>query len=101
MTPRFIQWFRAYRRDIQRDFPLLSTGKDFPDFPSRCALLNPTRSNATCETTSRSPSPQPSPLGRGRHVIPLAEQRGVADWRKNGKRFSLSPRERDGVRGKE
>src|SRR6185369_7806763 len=48
-----------------------------------------------------SPSPRPSPLGRGRRVIPPSEQRGAAEWRRTGERFSLSSGERAGVRGKE
>src|SRR5207247_4363329 len=46
-----------------------------------------------------SPSPRPSPLGKGRHARRLLEQRDAADWRRTGERFSLSPRERAGVRG--
>src|SRR6185436_7988006 len=56
--------------------------------------------NTTHHQPLPSPSPRPSPQGRGRHLTPLSEQRGVADGRRTGKRFSLSPRERAGVRGK-
>src|SRR5882672_7955703 len=48
-----------------------------------------------------SPSPRPSPSRRGSHVIPFSEQRSAADWRRTAERFSLSPGERAGVRGKE
>src|SRR6185369_7399922 len=47
-----------------------------------------------------SPSPQPSPSERGRHLIPLSKKGEVPDCRRTGKRFSLSLRERAGVRGK-
>src|SRR6185369_10813127 len=56
--------------------------------------------NTTHHQPLPSPSPRNSPQGRGRHLIPLSKQRGVADGRRTGKRFSLSPRERAGVRGK-
>src|SRR6185369_12460514 len=56
--------------------------------------------NTTHHQPLPSPSPRPSPQGRGRHLIPFSEQRGVANGRRTGKRFSLSPRERAGVRGK-
>ena len=49
---------------------------------------------------SRSPSPWPSPAGRGNTASRAATSRGAQDWRKRGGRFSLSPRERAGVRGK-
>src|SRR6266571_5537834 len=47
-----------------------------------------------------SPSPQPSPAGRGNTGSRAATSRGALDWRRRGERFSLSPRERAGVRGK-
>jgi len=51
---------------------------------------------SAAETCSRrSPSPRPSPLGRGRHIIPLSEQRGAGGWRTTGERFSLSLGERE------
>jgi len=40
-------------------------------------------------------------LGERGTCIPLLEERGAADWRKAGKRFSLSRGERAGVRGNE
>src|SRR5947209_15233452 len=40
------------------------------------------------------------PSGRGKPAAPAATSRGALDWRKRGRRFSLSPRERAGVRGK-
>jgi hypothetical protein len=49
---------------------------------------------------SRSPSPWPSPPGRGDTASRAATSPGALDWRKRGGRFSLSPRERAGVRGK-
>src|SRR5437879_11190960 len=52
-----------------------------------------------CQLTS--PSPRPSPSGRGRHVIPLSEQRGASDWPRTVERYSLSLGERAGVRGEE
>src|SRR6185369_15718858 len=57
--------------------------------------------NTTHHQPLPSPSPRPSPQGRGRHLIPLSKQRRVADGPRTGKRFSLSPRERAGVRGKQ
>src|SRR6185369_9536351 len=76
---------------------------------SSSSVLNPARSKAaglplarpSCWRTSPSPSPRPSPLGRGRHLFPLSEQRGAADWLRTGDRSSLSSGERAGVRGKE
>ena len=50
-------------------------------------------------TASRSPSPRPSPAGRGNTASRAATSRGALDWRKRGERFSLSRRERAGVRG--
>src|SRR6266568_4475017 len=47
-----------------------------------------------------SPSPWPSPAGRGNTGSRAATSRGALDWRRRGERFSLSPRERAGVRGK-
>src|SRR6266849_1035695 len=48
---------------------------------------------------SRSPSPWPSPSGRGDTASRAATSRDALDWRKRGGRFSLSPRA--GVRGKQ
>ena|SRR2546428_5145908 len=42
--------------------------------------------------TSRSPSPLPSPFGRGNTASRAATSRGALDWRKRVERFSLSPR---------
>src|SRR5258708_1137031 len=42
----------------------------------------------------------PSPSGRGNTAPRAATRRGVLDWGKRGRRFSLAPRERAGVRGK-
>src|SRR5467141_1660461 len=50
---------------------------------------------------SRSPSPLPSPAGRGNSASRAATSPGALDWRKRGGRFSLSPRERAGGRGKQ
>ena len=50
--------------------------------------------------TSGSPSPLPSPSGRGNTASRAATRRGALDWRKRVERFSLSPGERAGVRGK-
>src|SRR5207245_177317 len=50
---------------------------------------------------SPSPSPWPSPAGRGNTASRAATSRGALDWRERGRRFSLSPRERAGVRGKQ
>src|SRR5262249_32295641 len=59
-----------------------------------------TNSRAPDSRMSTSPSPQPSPLGRGgpaaRRLKAPALSVLPTDWR----RFSLSPRERAGVRGK-
>ena len=46
-----------------------------------------------------SPSPLPSPLGRGSHADRLLQHLGVPDSPAAGRTFSLSPRERAGVRG--
>jgi hypothetical protein len=48
-----------------------------------------------------SPSPQPSPLGRGRRASSSLEIPERLDLSARGQWFSLSPRERAGVRGKE
>jgi hypothetical protein len=48
---------------------------------------------------SRSPSPRPSPLGRGSSYDWLSKNRIVPDLPTNWRRFSLSLRERAGVRG--
>ena len=45
-------------------------------------------------------SPSLQPLGRGRHVPRLSNMPGVPDSPTPGRGFSLSPRERAGVRGK-
>ncbi len=50
--------------------------------------------------TSGSPSPLPSPSGRGNTASRAATSPGALDWRKRGGRFSLSPGERARVRGK-
>ncbi len=49
---------------------------------------------------SRSPSPWPSPAGRGNTASRAATSRGALDSPRSGGRFSLSPGERAGVRGK-
>jgi hypothetical protein len=46
-----------------------------------------------------SPSPQPSPVGRGRLALGRSTNRSVSDGPIRRGRFSLSPRERVGVRG--
>jgi len=79
----------------------LPSRREFPEVFARRAPLNLRLVKPSCRQTSRSPSPRPSPLWRGRHVLPLSEQRGRADWRRSGERFSLSRGERAGVRGKE
>ena len=48
-----------------------------------------------------SPSPWPSPLGRGRIAARLSANPARFDLPKHWERFPLSPRERVGVRGKE
>src|SRR6266404_6225622 len=50
--------------------------------------------------TLPSPSPQPSPLGRGGIAGDLSNIRGASGFHKTGRAVSLSPRERVGVRGK-
>ncbi len=47
--------------------------------------------------TSVSPSPRPSPLGRGRTIGRPNKSRSVSDWRQNCRQSPLSPRA--GVRG--
>src|SRR5439155_18409519 len=47
-----------------------------------------------------SPSPQPSPLGRGGTAARLSNSRCASSWSWSGQDGSLSPRERVGVRGK-
>ena len=55
--------------------------------------------DASVWLTSSFPSPWPSPLGRGKCAARLqANQKGLVSCR-SGKQFSLSPRERAGVRG--
>src|SRR6266513_1023638 len=54
-----------------------------------------------CLDSLPSPSPRPSPLGRGRHARRFSNNPGALVCQKAGQRFSLSPRERAGVRGKE
>ena len=48
----------------------------------------------------RSPSPRPSPLGRGRNVGSVSANRATQAYSADGLRGPLSPRERAGVRGK-
>ena len=48
----------------------------------------------------RSPSPRPSPQGRGRTLLRAQSNRGILALSKSGRRCSLSLRERVGVRGK-
>jgi len=50
--------------------------------------------------TISSPSPRPSPSGRGGILPGLWKQRKASLCRRTGPRFSLSLRERAGVRGK-
>ena|SRR2546427_3184210 len=50
---------------------------------------------------SRSPSPWPSPSGRGDSASRATTSPDAPDWRKRGGCFSLSPRERAGMRGKQ
>ena len=52
------------------------------------------------ELTACSPSPQPSPLGRGRIVARASANGALQISSADGARGSLSPRERAGVRGK-
>ena len=50
---------------------------------------------------SRSPSPRPSPPGRGSQPFRRLTHPSPSDRSERGNRFSLSPRERTGVRGTE
>ena len=49
--------------------------------------------------TSLSPSPRPSPSGRGSPALRLSNMTGAPDLPTRCRGFSLSPRERAGVRG--
>src|SRR5439155_23500404 len=51
-------------------------------------------------STLRSPSPLPSPSGRGNSSLDVDKLRTASPSQTNGPKFSLSPRERAGVRGK-
>ena len=48
---------------------------------------------------SHSPSPLPSPTGRGRRARRFSDLPGAPDLQTDWRRFSLSPGERAGVRG--
>jgi hypothetical protein len=57
------------------------------------------RAGTVVERTSSSPSPRPSPLGRGRCEVRLSDYSGAPGLPSDGPMFSLSPGERAGVRG--
>src|SRR5206468_3962322 len=75
-----------------REIRKLQLKRRLPDTLHRSSTVN-----GQFELTS--PSPQPSPLGRGSlgHAFGDCESAG---WSNDRKSFSLSPRERVGVRGK-
>src|SRR6266571_1199775 len=58
-------------------------------------------SEATRVRIPGSPSPQPSPLGRGRTIPHRSTNQGPRNRRTRAQGRSLSPRERVGVRGKQ
>ncbi len=66
-----------------------------------CALrASSSLSSPGCIRKRRSPSPRPSPLGRGSHVVRLSVNSSASTLPTNRRGISLSLRERVGVRGK-